>query len=179
VKYACIEEHRQEFEVRLMCRVLGVSRSGFYAWKQNGPSQRARQDERLRTLIRIVHRTSRRRYQPVAKVAGRAHRLHFRVSDPGSVILSTGNLTSGVANPLGTGVLRWRWERAKGRSGRRSCGSPRTRSSRHRAMPSTTGSIRCCARTASMRAWNTSAVASTAAHWGVRACRPGRISGCC
>jgi transposase InsO family protein len=44
-----------------MCRVLDVSRSGFYAW-QNSPSQKQRRDERLRSLIRIVHRTSKRRY---------------------------------------------------------------------------------------------------------------------
>jgi putative transposase len=62
VKYACIERHRREFEVRLMCRVLDVSRSGFYAWKTSGPSQRKRRDERLRSRIRIVHRTSKRRY---------------------------------------------------------------------------------------------------------------------
>jgi putative transposase len=62
VKYACIEKHRQEFEVRLMCRVLSVSRSGFYAWKKEGPSQREQRDKRLRSLIRIVHRTSKRRY---------------------------------------------------------------------------------------------------------------------
>lgn len=61
MRYACIDQHRQEFEVRLMCRVLDVSRSGFYAW-QNGPSQKQRRDQRLRSLIRIVHRTSKRRY---------------------------------------------------------------------------------------------------------------------
>jgi putative transposase len=58
VKYACIEKHRQAFEIRLMCRVLSVSRSSFYAWKKRGPSQREQRDKRLRSLIRIVHRTS-------------------------------------------------------------------------------------------------------------------------
>jgi putative transposase len=62
VRYACIDRHRQEFEVRLMCRVLDVSRSGFYAWKRNGPNEQQRRDERLRSLIRVVHRTSKRRY---------------------------------------------------------------------------------------------------------------------
>jgi putative transposase len=62
VKYACIEKHQHAFEVRLMCRALDVSRSGFYAWKTNGPSQRERQDARLRTLIRVAYRTSKRRY---------------------------------------------------------------------------------------------------------------------
>jgi transposase InsO family protein len=62
VKYACIDQHRHEFEVRLMCRVLSVSRAGFYAWKREGPSPREQRDERLRSQIRIVHRTSKRRY---------------------------------------------------------------------------------------------------------------------
>src|SRR5687767_6519983 len=31
VKYACIRQHRGEFAMRLMCRALGVSPSGFYA----------------------------------------------------------------------------------------------------------------------------------------------------
>jgi putative transposase len=62
VKYACIEKHQHAFEIRLMCRALDVSRSGFYAWKTNGPSQHERQDVRLRTLIRVAYRTSKRRY---------------------------------------------------------------------------------------------------------------------
>jgi putative transposase len=62
VRYACIEKHQHAFEVRLMCRALDVSRSGFYAWQTNGPSQHERQDARLRTLIRVAYRTSKRRY---------------------------------------------------------------------------------------------------------------------
>lgn len=62
MKYACIAAHQEQFEVRLMCRVLEVHRSGFYAWKKRGPSVRDGQEERLRTEIRAVHRTSRRNY---------------------------------------------------------------------------------------------------------------------
>jgi transposase InsO family protein len=45
-----------------MCRLLGVSRSGFYAWQSRAPSARALADEALRARIRIAHLTSSRTY---------------------------------------------------------------------------------------------------------------------
>lgn len=62
MRYACIHAHRQQYDVALMCRVLEVSRSGFYAWQQRPVSRRAEAEQRLRTEIRAVHRRSKRRY---------------------------------------------------------------------------------------------------------------------
>lgn len=62
MKYACIARHRGEYPVRLMCRVLQVSRSGFYAALRRAPSPRARGDQRLRLEIRAIHRAVRQRY---------------------------------------------------------------------------------------------------------------------
>jgi hypothetical protein len=45
-----------------MCAVLGVSRSGFYAWMQRPPSDREQVDAALATRIRLVHRESRGTY---------------------------------------------------------------------------------------------------------------------
>lgn len=45
-----------------MCQILGVSRSGFYAWKRCPESVRAREDRRLTERIEAVHRHSRRTY---------------------------------------------------------------------------------------------------------------------
>jgi len=62
VKYTCIEAHRGEFEVSLMCRVLEVSRSGFYAAQKRGVKECERADQRLRLEIRSIYQASRRRY---------------------------------------------------------------------------------------------------------------------
>ena len=59
MRYGCIERHRDQFPVVLMCRVLNVTRSGFYAWLTREPSARARQDQRLRIEVRVIHRQAR------------------------------------------------------------------------------------------------------------------------
>ncbi len=62
MKYACIKEHREEFPVKLMCRVLKVTRSGYYASLTREPSERARRKERLRLEVRAIHRATKERY---------------------------------------------------------------------------------------------------------------------
>ncbi len=62
MKYACIERHRAEFEVRLMCRVLSVSASGFYAASRRAKSCRRLLDDRLAEEIRSLHRGKRKSY---------------------------------------------------------------------------------------------------------------------
>jgi putative transposase len=62
VKYAVIQAHRGEFSVSLMCRALQVSRSGFYGWAKQDPSERSPEEQRLRLEIRSIHRRSRKSY---------------------------------------------------------------------------------------------------------------------
>lgn len=62
MRYACIERHRLEFEVRLMCRVLSVSASGFYAASRREKSSRRLLDERIAGNIRMLHRGKRKSY---------------------------------------------------------------------------------------------------------------------
>ncbi len=52
MKYRFINEHRHEYKVATMCRVLKVARAGFYAWLHQPQSNRAIEDERLLGLIR-------------------------------------------------------------------------------------------------------------------------------
>lgn len=57
-----IRDHRHEFRLGLMCRVLGVSRSGYYAWVHRPVSERGQANDRLLGEIRRVHERSRRTY---------------------------------------------------------------------------------------------------------------------
>jgi putative transposase len=51
MKYQFIEQYKQEFPVAVMCRVLDVSESGYYAWRKRPQSQHTREDARLTTQI--------------------------------------------------------------------------------------------------------------------------------
>jgi putative transposase len=62
VRYRFIDAEKACFPVRLLCRTLNVTRSGFYAWRGRGPSPRALASERLRMRIREIHQRSRRTY---------------------------------------------------------------------------------------------------------------------
>lgn len=60
-----MREHRGEFRVVSMCRVLGVSRSGYYAWCRRAPSARALANAHLLERIRAVHAASQENYGAV------------------------------------------------------------------------------------------------------------------
>ncbi len=50
------------YSVAMMCRLLEVSTSGYYAWRRRTASQRARADAALLVRIREIHAASRRTY---------------------------------------------------------------------------------------------------------------------
>ncbi|MFZ0467878.1 MAG: IS3 family transposase [Thiogranum sp.] len=58
VKHRFINDHRHEHGVATMCRVLRVSRSGFYQWLHKPLSDRAIEDRRLLALIRASYAAS-------------------------------------------------------------------------------------------------------------------------
>ena len=62
MRYACIAQHADEFTIGLMCRVLHVSRSGFYAWCTREPSVRALADDVLLAHVRVSFLESDRTY---------------------------------------------------------------------------------------------------------------------
>ena len=60
---------RETDSIAWMCRVLGVSPSGYYAWRGRPPSRRARENEALSRRITAIHAESREIYGARQRVA--------------------------------------------------------------------------------------------------------------
>jgi len=61
-RYRFIHAERATYPITILCRVLHVARSAYYAWARRGVSARARADEALAVQIAAVHARSRRTY---------------------------------------------------------------------------------------------------------------------
>ena len=62
MRFAFVQTHVDEHHVTTMCRVLQVSKAGYYAWVTRSPSEHATADEQLAEEIRKVHLKSRATY---------------------------------------------------------------------------------------------------------------------
>jgi putative transposase len=62
VKFGFVAKHRGIWPVDVMCGALGVSRSGFYAWRIRAPSRRAQADVRILVEVRASFLMSDRTY---------------------------------------------------------------------------------------------------------------------
>jgi transposase InsO family protein len=62
MKYDFMRSHADEFSLAGLCRVLSVSRSGYYDWRRRGPSTRQCEDVVLAAHVRRVHAASREAY---------------------------------------------------------------------------------------------------------------------
>lgn len=65
MKYAFVAAHRPQFRIASMCRVLKVSRSGYYEWRSRAPSAHALADQALLPKIRHLHVASKEAYGAV------------------------------------------------------------------------------------------------------------------
>ncbi len=90
-KYAFMRAHAREFRLCAMCRVLGVHRSGYYAWLRDGASARDREDQRLLGLIKHAwlasggvygHRKVTHDLREAGETCSR-HRVHRLMRDEG------------------------------------------------------------------------------------------------
>jgi len=62
MKYQFITEHRQEYPISIMCRVLEVAVSGFYAWLRRVPSRRSQENTVLGECIVRIYQENRQVY---------------------------------------------------------------------------------------------------------------------
>ena len=62
MKFSFIDAEKAHYPITMLCRVLKVSRAGFYAWFGRPPSPRAVEDARLTVLVREAHERGRRNY---------------------------------------------------------------------------------------------------------------------
>lgn len=62
MRYRAIRDNADRYPVRMMCRALQVSPSGYYEWLGRPPSPRLQEDRRLLERIRAVHERSRGTY---------------------------------------------------------------------------------------------------------------------
>jgi putative transposase len=62
MRFAFIEAKKARYPVSALCRVLGVERSGFYAWRSREESNHAVDDRRLAIEVRAAFEESKRRY---------------------------------------------------------------------------------------------------------------------
>ena len=58
VRYACIDRRGDHYPVRLMCRLLGVAATGYYAWRRRAETTRVQRDRKLLEKIRRIHEAS-------------------------------------------------------------------------------------------------------------------------
>lgn len=78
--YRLIEAEKASYPISVLCRVLKVSRSGYYDWKGRPPSKRDQESAALTQKIREVHNRSRRTYYGYPRVHAELKALGVRCS---------------------------------------------------------------------------------------------------
>jgi putative transposase len=78
VRFAFIRTEKAFHPVAALCHVLGVSRSGYYAWESRGPSATAKRRSQLGMKVRAVHTKSRGAYG--------SPRVHRELRNQGEVV---------------------------------------------------------------------------------------------
>ena len=62
MRFAFVQTERADVPVATLCRMLEISRSGYYAWRERPDSAHDQQDRQLRVLVRASFEASRQRY---------------------------------------------------------------------------------------------------------------------
>ena len=78
MRYAFIEAHRPMWRLPNMCRVLGVSKSGYFAWRDGREAPRRSRDRALSVHIQAIHQQSRKTYG--------SPRIHHELKEQGMAV---------------------------------------------------------------------------------------------
>ena len=62
MRFTFIDAEKEMYPLTVLCRVMQVSRGGYYAWRNRKPSARTQRDDALLVKIRAFHRASRQNY---------------------------------------------------------------------------------------------------------------------
>ena len=62
MRFVFVQTEKATHAVQCLCRVMDVTRSGYYPWATRRPSHRHREDGQLNPHIRVIHMTSRGTY---------------------------------------------------------------------------------------------------------------------
>ena len=100
-----MKANQAHHRVATMCRALGVSASGYYAWRGRGRSKRAQRDEELRGTVRTIHNGSGGTYG-APRVHAELHRRGCRVSRKRVARLMREAGLAGVSRRRGTRTTR-------------------------------------------------------------------------
>ena len=73
--------HQASYPIATMCRLLGLSTSGYYAWRQRAVSARSRSNAQLLERIRLIHERSGGTYG--------APRVHAQLDHEGVPVATT------------------------------------------------------------------------------------------
>ena len=65
MRYQFVQAHQAKHRLTRLCQTLGVSRSGYYAWRRRPASARTRANARLLEQLRQLHRQTKARYGAV------------------------------------------------------------------------------------------------------------------
>lgn len=97
-RFRFVDEHRATYQVKRLCQLAGVSRSGYYAWAGRPPSQRERANAALLTHICEIHKQSRRTYG-APRITGQLQRQGVVVNHKRVARLMAAHGIVGVVSP--------------------------------------------------------------------------------